>query len=292
MAGEPASTPASPPRPVVSRAGRVRHAPRARPGAERLAGRRGAGRRGDHARDGGRSIATGYNRPITDHDPTAHAEIVALRHAAHAARATTACPECELYVTLEPCAMCAMALLHARFKRVVFGAADPKTGAAGSVVDLFADAALNHHTAGRRRRAGRRVRRGAARLLRRAPRAVPAAPRRADGRRADARCRRRRADPGRRGASRSTPAAGRPERAPMTSLHAVLAGRRAAHGRAAAPRRQAPRRARLRRSRSTPPRWRATSASPATTTTRLAAIHRVAARARRRSRWPRAAATA
>jgi len=90
-------------------------------------------------------IATGYNRPITTHDPTAHAEIVALRHAA-ALLENYRLPDCELFVTLEPCAMCSMALLHARFKRVVFGAADPKTGAAGSLIDLFAERRLNHHT--------------------------------------------------------------------------------------------------------------------------------------------------
>lgn len=94
----------------------------------------------------GQVIATGYNRPITEHDPTAHAEIVALRHAAQLL-SNYRLPECELFVTLEPCAMCAMALMHARFKRVVFGAADPKTGAAGSVLDLFAKEQLNHHTA-------------------------------------------------------------------------------------------------------------------------------------------------
>ena len=90
-------------------------------------------------------VATGYNRPITTHDPTAHAEIVALRHAAQLLE-NYRLPGCELFVTLEPCAMCAMALMHARLDRVVFGAADPKTGAAGSVLNLFAEARLNHHT--------------------------------------------------------------------------------------------------------------------------------------------------
>ena len=93
----------------------------------------------------GQVIATGYNRPITTHDPTAHAEIVALRHASQLL-SNYRLPECELFVTLEPCAMCAMALMHARFKRVVFAATDPKTGVAGSVTDLFANRQLNHHT--------------------------------------------------------------------------------------------------------------------------------------------------
>jgi tRNA(adenine34) deaminase len=93
----------------------------------------------------GHVIATGYNRPITEQDPTAHAEIVALRHAA-SLLGNYRLPECELFVTLEPCAMCAMALCHARLKRVVYGALDPKSGAAGSVLDLFAYTQLNHHT--------------------------------------------------------------------------------------------------------------------------------------------------
>ena len=90
-------------------------------------------------------LATGYNRPITTHDPTAHAEIVALRHAAQLL-GNYRLPGCTLYVTLEPCGMCAVAMMHARLDRVVFGAPDPKTGAAGSVVDLFAQPQLNHHT--------------------------------------------------------------------------------------------------------------------------------------------------
>jgi tRNA(adenine34) deaminase len=98
-----------------------------------------------HTDAGPQIVATGYNRPITTNDPTAHAEIVALRHAAELLE-NYRLPDCDLYVTLEPCAMCAMALMHARFKRIVFGARDPKTGAAGSVLDLFAEPRLNHHT--------------------------------------------------------------------------------------------------------------------------------------------------
>ena len=94
---------------------------------------------------GGQVIATGYNQPIGGHDPTAHAEMQALRFAAQAA-GNYRLDECELFVTLEPCAMCAGAMLHARLKRVVFGAPDPKTGAAGSVIDLFANPQLNHQT--------------------------------------------------------------------------------------------------------------------------------------------------
>ncbi|MBU0590039.1 MAG: tRNA adenosine(34) deaminase TadA [Gammaproteobacteria bacterium] len=93
----------------------------------------------------GEVIATGQNAPIEGHDPTAHAEIVALRTAAQTL-GNYRLDDCELYVTLEPCAMCAGAMLHARLKRVVFGAADPKTGAAGSVINLFAQPQLNHQT--------------------------------------------------------------------------------------------------------------------------------------------------
>ena len=89
-------------------------------------------------------IAEGFNAPISHADPTAHAEIQALREAA-GKLGNYRLPGTTLYVTLEPCAMCVGAILHARVARVVFGAADPKTGAAGSVIDLFAEARLNHH---------------------------------------------------------------------------------------------------------------------------------------------------
>ena len=91
-------------------------------------------------------VGRGYNQPIGRHDPTAHAEIMALRDAA-TRLGNYRLPGSTLYVTLEPCAMCAGAIMHARVGRVVFGARDPKTGAAGSVIDLFAETRLNHHTA-------------------------------------------------------------------------------------------------------------------------------------------------
>jgi len=93
----------------------------------------------------GQVIATGRNAPIHGNDPTAHAEMQALRAAAQAL-GNYRLDGCELFVTLEPCAMCSGAMLHARLDRVVFGAPDPKTGAAGSVIDLFAQSQLNHHT--------------------------------------------------------------------------------------------------------------------------------------------------
>ncbi|MEK9803507.1 MAG: tRNA adenosine(34) deaminase TadA, partial [Curvibacter sp.] len=94
----------------------------------------------------GQIIASGHNAPIGTHDPSAHAEIRALREAA-GQLGNYRLEDCELYVTLEPCPMCAGAMLHARLKRVVYGAPDPKTGAAGSVLDLFGEARLNHQTA-------------------------------------------------------------------------------------------------------------------------------------------------
>ncbi|MES2739961.1 MAG: tRNA adenosine(34) deaminase TadA [Pseudomonadota bacterium] len=89
-------------------------------------------------------IAAGFNQPIGRHDPTAHAEIMALRAAA-AVLGNYRLPGCALYVTLEPCVMCSGAMMHARLARVVYGATDPKTGACGSVLDLFAQPRLNHH---------------------------------------------------------------------------------------------------------------------------------------------------
>ena len=93
----------------------------------------------------GQVIATGRNAPIASHDPTAHAEVVALREAARVL-GNYLLEGCTLYVTLEPCAMCSGAMLHARVDRVVFGAADPRTGAAGSVLNLFGHPQLNHQT--------------------------------------------------------------------------------------------------------------------------------------------------
>ena len=93
----------------------------------------------------GKVIARAHNQPIGRHDPCAHAEIMALRAAAHHL-GNYRLPGCSLYVTLEPCAMCAGAMQHARIARVTFGAHDAKTGAAGSVIDLFAETRLNHHT--------------------------------------------------------------------------------------------------------------------------------------------------
>lgn len=93
----------------------------------------------------GEIVGRGFNRPIGSHDPTAHAEVQALR-AAGQALGNYRLPGCDLYVTLEPCAMCAGAIQHARIRRVVYGAADPKTGACGSVLDLFAVKQLSPHT--------------------------------------------------------------------------------------------------------------------------------------------------
>ena len=92
----------------------------------------------------GAVVGRGHNRPVAGRDPTAHAEVMALRDAAERI-GNYRLAECMLYVTLEPCAMCAGAIMNARIRRVVYGAADPKSGACGSVVDLFAENRLNHH---------------------------------------------------------------------------------------------------------------------------------------------------
>ena len=93
----------------------------------------------------GRIVGRGGNAPIAANDPTAHAEITALREAAATLR-NYRLPGCAMYVTLEPCAMCVGAVMHARLSRLVFGARDPKTGACGSVINLAAESRLNHHT--------------------------------------------------------------------------------------------------------------------------------------------------
>jgi tRNA(adenine34) deaminase len=93
----------------------------------------------------GTVVGSGYNAPISSSDPTAHAEIRALREAAKTL-GNYRLEGCSLYVTLEPCAMCAGAIMHARIARLIYGAADPKTGACGSVVNLFSEKKLNHHT--------------------------------------------------------------------------------------------------------------------------------------------------
>ena len=93
----------------------------------------------------GEVISKAFNQPITNHDPSAHAEMLALRQAALSAE-NYRLPGTTLYVTLEPCIMCAGAMLHARVDRIVYGAADPKTGAAGSVLDVFSSKQINHQT--------------------------------------------------------------------------------------------------------------------------------------------------
>jgi tRNA(adenine34) deaminase len=89
-------------------------------------------------------VGRGWNQPIRDHDPSGHAEIRAMRDAA-AHLGNYRLPGCSLYVTLEPCVMCSGAIMHARISNLIFGASDPKTGACGSVIDLFSEARLNHH---------------------------------------------------------------------------------------------------------------------------------------------------
>jgi len=93
----------------------------------------------------GAVVGRGHNRPVAARDPTAHAEVMAMRDAAERV-GNYRLADCILYVTLEPCAMCAGAIMNARINRVVYGAADPKSGACGSVVDLFAENRLNFHT--------------------------------------------------------------------------------------------------------------------------------------------------
>ncbi|MDP2695569.1 MAG: tRNA adenosine(34) deaminase TadA [Gallionella sp.] len=92
----------------------------------------------------GEIVGRGFNAPISRHDPSAHAEMMALRDAAQRL-GNYRLVGCELFVTLEPCLMCAGAMMHARIARLVYGASDPKTGACGSILDVFAERRLNHH---------------------------------------------------------------------------------------------------------------------------------------------------
>ncbi|MBX3650780.1 MAG: tRNA adenosine(34) deaminase TadA [Burkholderiales bacterium] len=94
----------------------------------------------------GAIVGRGCNQPIAGNDPTAHAEIMAMRDAGRTL-GNYRLADCDLYVTLEPCVMCSGAIMHARIRRVIYGARDPKTGACGSAIDLFAQPQLNHHTA-------------------------------------------------------------------------------------------------------------------------------------------------
>ena len=134
----------------VTNAAQGRADPTASPMALALAEARAAGAAGEVpvgavvVKDGA-VVAAAHNRPRALKDPTAHAEMLVIRRACEALD-DERLAGCDLYVTLEPCIMCAGAIMHARIARVFFGAGDPKTGACGSVVDAFAERRLNHHT--------------------------------------------------------------------------------------------------------------------------------------------------
>ena len=110
----------------------------------RLAGTQGEVPVGAVVVKDGEVIGRGFNQPISSHDPSAHAEMVALRDASQRL-GNYRLTDCDLYVTLEPCVMCSGAIFHARIRHVIFGATDPKTGVAGSVMNLYASTPLNHH---------------------------------------------------------------------------------------------------------------------------------------------------
>jgi tRNA(adenine34) deaminase len=110
----------------------------------RLAGAQGEVPVGAVVVKDGEVIGRGFNRPISSHDPSAHAEMVALRDASQRL-GNYRLTDCDLYVTLEPCVMCSGAIFHARIRHVIYGASDPKTGVAGSVMNLYDVKPLNHH---------------------------------------------------------------------------------------------------------------------------------------------------